>query len=310
MEADAAVQLIVNSRILKDNNARVKVVIGDEDVWSMSDVRKEMDRMGLKETIYKLADRNHVKKNFSKKLYKLKERFEELNKVGLINHIKKCFTYAMSQSKGNSKKLSETLRAIPNHLYGKHKDNCGSWCSEISEKDPEKRSHRFTISDDGLFVELQNLFEAYAAPENAKKYCVNASSQGNEAVNNIFAHQLPKIKCYNKSASSDFRVATGVCVKNIGPTFATLVKKQLGVTTSKNADEFFEKVSRKRIKALEGSKTIQKKKRRKQLDETKESNRKRPEKNEGTTYQSNVAFDLDFINGINLQKRCSLNLVN
>lgn len=73
MEADAAVELVCNSQVLNEANCRVKVLIGDEDQWAIADVRKERQRQGIRDEILKLADQNHVKKNFSKKLYKLKK---------------------------------------------------------------------------------------------------------------------------------------------------------------------------------------------------------------------------------------------
>lgn len=81
---------------------------------------------------------------------------------------------------------------------------------------------------------LQKLFTIYA--ENAKKHCINASSQSNESVNNIIAHQLPKTKCLSRSSSSDIRIRTGILVKNEGPLYVIDSKKQLGLKSYKRKE--------------------------------------------------------------------------
>ncbi|EFN81799.1 hypothetical protein EAI_04162 [Harpegnathos saltator] len=97
MEADTGADLINNSKILHDTGLNVLVVIGDEDSSTIAAVRK-----GNPYKIYKLADKNHLKKNFGKELYDLAKFYKELNKTGVIKHIKKCFSYAIAQNKGKS----------------------------------------------------------------------------------------------------------------------------------------------------------------------------------------------------------------
>jgi len=56
---DAGTQLINHSQVLKDVGLKVRVVIDDEDSSTIAAVRKENS-----EVIYKLADKNHLVKNF------------------------------------------------------------------------------------------------------------------------------------------------------------------------------------------------------------------------------------------------------
>lgn len=122
MEADAGVQLINNSTILKETGLKVKVVIGDEDSSTIAAVRKDNFKK-----IHKLTDKNHLVKNFSNELYTLAKNYKELSRPGVIKHIKKCFTYAVSQNKGQTENLASTIRNLPDRLYDHH-ENCGSWC--------------------------------------------------------------------------------------------------------------------------------------------------------------------------------------
>jgi len=122
MEADAGAELVNDSKILKEVGLNVRVIIGDEDSSTVAAIRK-----GSKEIIHKLADKNHLVKHFVSELYGLAKMHKEINGKGVIPHIKKCFTYAISQNKGKSSELADTLRSIPDHLFGRH-ENCKEWC--------------------------------------------------------------------------------------------------------------------------------------------------------------------------------------
>lgn len=290
MEADVAVQLICHSEILKNAGCRVKVLVGDEDQWAISDIRNELKRLGIKEEIYKLADRNHVKKNLSKKLYKLKSTNRGMSKPGLIKHIVKCFSYAVCQNIGASKKLAVQLDAIPDHLYGIHA-NCGKWCGSLENP---KKVHKFQIKDPELYDELKRLFALYS--ENSTKYCINASSQANESVNNIFARQLPKNKCFSKSSSADIRVASGVLIKNEGPMYVDGIKKNLGLNASEKSKKHLLRAYKQRVRRAVRSKTAAARKQRMDLAKKNELTRKVLESNEETNYETNIGLELDLLN--------------
>ena len=168
MEADVGAALINNSPILKEVGCQVRVVIGDEDSSTMAAVRKENPLV-----IHKLADKNHLVKHFVSELYVLAKTFKQLNKKGVITHIKKCFTYAIEQNKGETAVLAKTLRTIPDHLYDRH-ENCGEWCNRASDS----KTQTVKLVDEMLFNSLYDVFSKYA--NNASKFSVAASSQSNE----------------------------------------------------------------------------------------------------------------------------------
>ena len=119
MEADAGVQLVHHSKILQDARLQPRVIIGDEDSSMISAVKKDQPHISM----HKLADKNHMTKNFSNELYKMSEKHKELKKKGVIAHIKLCFSYAVSQNKGKSESLARDIKKLPDHLYGRH-ENC------------------------------------------------------------------------------------------------------------------------------------------------------------------------------------------
>jgi hypothetical protein len=54
-----------------------------------------------------------------------------------------------------------------------------------------------------------------------------ANSQNNESANNIIASKAPNSRYYGESESSDFRVATVICQKNIGRAYIPTVLERL-----------------------------------------------------------------------------------
>lgn len=145
MEADVGCELINNSKILQEQNLKVIAMATDEDTPTFKKVRE--GRVGK---IFKLSDNNHLKKNVSKNLYKLKTSHKSLGQKGLINHILELFTYAMSQNKKNANSLAQVFKSIPEHSFGKH-ENCGTWCFENSQsKKKDKKKHKFVLKDQKL----------------------------------------------------------------------------------------------------------------------------------------------------------------
>ena len=94
-----------------------------------------------------MAYRNHVKKNLSKKLYTLKTKYKDLNKKGLISHIKKCFSHAVAQNEGNAVRFSAAVRCISDHMYNA-RGNCGTWqCSQnVDVNGPHHRCFELIVS--------------------------------------------------------------------------------------------------------------------------------------------------------------------
>lgn len=97
MEADAGAELVNCSTVLKEVGLNVGVVIGDDDSSAIAAIRE-----GSSTKIFKLSDTNHLKKHFTSDLYVLKSHFKELRKKGVIEHLKRCFSYAVIQNKGTS----------------------------------------------------------------------------------------------------------------------------------------------------------------------------------------------------------------
>lgn len=94
MEGDVIADLVNNNVALKNDKMEIRVVIGDKDAVAIDKIRK-----GSKKKIFKFADRNHLKKNFVKKLYEMKQKHREFNNKSVIKHIKKLFNFPFIRTK-------------------------------------------------------------------------------------------------------------------------------------------------------------------------------------------------------------------
>lgn len=69
MEAAAGVQLVNHSNILKEVGLQVRVIIGDGDSSMIAAVRADNPTVEF----HKLADKNHLARNFGIELYKMRK---------------------------------------------------------------------------------------------------------------------------------------------------------------------------------------------------------------------------------------------
>ena len=114
-----------------------------------------------------------------------------------IEHVQKCFNYAVSQNKGKTDGLRASLKALVHHLYDDHthcKDQ--EWCRN---KDDPKRGFPSLprgqpLSDLECKPKLEALFEQYA--KQAEKLVAAGSTQRNENFNQIVSTKHPKNKHY------------------------------------------------------------------------------------------------------------------
>lgn len=79
MEPHVGAALVNNSKILKSAGLNVRVVVGDEDSSTIASIRR-----GRIEKMFKLSDKNHLKKTFKTELFGLKPKFKELAKKTLF----------------------------------------------------------------------------------------------------------------------------------------------------------------------------------------------------------------------------------
>lgn len=112
MESNMAIELINHNPILQEQNAKISVLIGDDDCSTISAVRRESATK-----IKKWSDLNHAKKGLTSALYAIHLPLK------LIQYFGKCFSFALTQNRDDAQKVNKALLNIVPHAYGKH-DEC------------------------------------------------------------------------------------------------------------------------------------------------------------------------------------------
>ena len=170
----------------------------------------------------KWSDVNHAKKSLGTRLYKLQKQEKELTSQ-VIKYLQKCFSYALSQNKGDPQGVCDAILSIVPHAYGEH-DQCGDWCR--FRKDPAARHkslpHGSDLQGDSLRAELNRVFTIFA--QNAEKLAPCGSTLANESFNNTVASKAPKARHYSGSESLDYRVKAAACQKNMGHGYVSMVR--------------------------------------------------------------------------------------
>ncbi|XP_044594883.1 uncharacterized protein LOC123272250 [Cotesia glomerata] len=279
MEPTVGALFANNSSILKESGLKVRVLIGDEDSSTISAVRK-----GTTETMFKFSDSNHLHRLFSNDVYGLRLHHNEMRTKQVPEHILKCLSYAIAQNKGKSRELAAAMLSIPDHLFNHH-ENCGSWCHRA---EPNSKQQTILLKNINLYNALKEIFTKYA--RSAEKFCIAASSQANESVNNIMAHKAPKNCCYSRSESADYRYASAICTKNEGDSHVMAVNEKLSLSPGKHTAFYTSRLDRTRLKRSNKSQLPSTKRRRLVLSKKRNDLKKKNERSEGIQYQSNCGF--------------------
>ena len=266
-----------------------QTLIGDDDSSTISKLREEVD-----DQIIKVSDIQHIKRTLEGKLLKIKSQHKELTDT-VIKYIKKCFSYAIAQNKGDPTSLATALQSIPGHIFGDHSRCNKAWCGY--HKDPEHYLHK-SLSRTGkdltsvaLHDALVNILSTFAA--NAEKLAPHGSSQRNEALNNTIGSKAPKIRHYGGSSSNDQRIAAAVAQKNIGYTFVPKVMTHLNVSPGTYTSAHALRMNRKIQLNKQKSKSPSRKHWRLVRRATRSIEQKEREIREGVQYQTGVGLNTD-----------------
>ena len=129
MEPDMFAEMIQDS---SSKGVKIAKVAGDDDNTGMNRVRRDGNIDIIKE-----SDKNHVRKNISKKLYSCVPKFKSLTKK-VISSVTKNFNYMLQQNRGKPEQIATGLKAVVEHMFGNH-IYCGTWCGYLAV--PEKYKH-------------------------------------------------------------------------------------------------------------------------------------------------------------------------
>lgn len=159
-----------------------------------------------------VSDKNHVKKNLSSQLYKLKPQYKELS-VKTINAIMKGFSHMLSQAKGDVEHIREGLPSVVLHQFA-DQSKCDSWCPIL--KEPSRKHRNLPWGADLTNIELKRSLLSLFHKLDPEKLSKLDSSNINECFNNTLLSKARKDKHYSDGGSLAHRLSAAVCQKNEG----------------------------------------------------------------------------------------------
>lgn len=92
---------------------KVSTLVMDNDSTTIARVKSTVDQI-----ITKRCYSNHTRKGFTASLIELSKAHKLLRNTKVHSHIERCFTYSISQNKGQPEQLADALSSIVPHLYG------------------------------------------------------------------------------------------------------------------------------------------------------------------------------------------------
>ena len=216
MEPDMFVEM-VNDTAKK--GVPIAKVAGDDDHTGINRVCQQGNTK-----IEKESDKNHVRKNITKKLFNLQKLHKSLTQKIIIAVSK---NYMLQQNHGKPENITTGLKAVVEHMFGNH-TYCQEWCGFIKNSENYKHAnlpYGKDLTDESLHKSLSKLFTSL----NANKLAFLSSTQANESFNNTVASKAPKAKHYSDSSSLHFRLCAGVSQKNEGYGYVASVHKDAGL---------------------------------------------------------------------------------
>lgn len=120
MEPDMAISMVER---MAEKGCPVAVLHADNDSTTTSRLKQKF------QNIKKRDDKNHVKKNLSKQLYTLSNKFKDLKGKGVVPYVVRLYMYAISSKHKDEQQLCQRLDSIVPHLYGDHQRCSPDWCT-------------------------------------------------------------------------------------------------------------------------------------------------------------------------------------
>ena len=139
-------------------------------------------KRAISDDLQKSRDKNHVIRNVSNELYKIRERNKGLT-VKCVTYFTKCFSYALSQNKENPSGMKRDIQAITPHAFRNHELCDQRWCKyqeDPSKYKPKSLPFGQDLTDASLRTELDTLFEKYITEAMCKRLTDLQCSNANE----------------------------------------------------------------------------------------------------------------------------------
>ncbi|XP_046394798.1 uncharacterized protein LOC124163262 [Ischnura elegans] len=285
MEPYTAAKLISCNEDFLTAGVRVTTLIGDGDSSTLAAVQRESQH-----SVQKWADINHTKKRFSSWLYRASASHRQLLGRNVIPYLKRCFSYAVDQNRGDEEGTRRAIINIANHAFGDHQ-GCGEWCKGDTDNYSHKSLPRGKpLEGRALKSALEKILESFAAE--SSKIAPGGSSQANESFNQMVAIRAPKNRHYGSSAALNIRVAAAACQKNLGPKHVIGINRKLDLSPGSLTKSYSSRMEEKIKAKVRRQVTVPVKRRRLFLKSLQKQKISSHESREGICYQSAMEADL------------------
>ena len=184
MEPDAAVELFNRA---PTQGVKFSIYTDDDNSTTEAHICQKVAY-----DVEKFSDIIHMKRSLTTRLYNLSQNsnFDNCSPLSqkVINHLVKCFSYAIAQNKGDSKGIQAALRCIVPHAFGDHCNCAVTWCG--FKTDPASYKHKELsygkdLHGENLQSALNNIFKDYCTDAVAEKLAPMTNSQRNETLNGV-----------------------------------------------------------------------------------------------------------------------------
>ncbi|XP_046387737.1 uncharacterized protein LOC124157226 [Ischnura elegans] len=208
----------------------------------------------------------------------------------VIPYLKRCFSYAVDQNRGDEEGTRRAIINIANHAFGDHQ-GCGEWCKGDTDNYSHKSLPRGKpLEGRALKSALEKILESFAAE--SSKIAPGGSSQANESFNQMVAIRAPKNRHYGSSAALNIRVAAAACQKNLGPKHVIGINRKLDLSPGSLTKSYSSRMEEKIKAKVRRQVTVPVKRRRLFLKSLQKQKISSHESREGICYQSAMEADL------------------
>ena len=284
MEPDMLCEMVRN---MKKKKFHIQSISGDDDNTGFARAKATIDK-----NLVKRGDKNHTRKNVTKKLYALKntKKHKELS-VTVIMALTKYFNYMITQNQNNVPGIKRGLKAIVAHAFGDHKQCSIQWCKYLKNKDKHRNLPRGKpLQSPALRAALEKIFIKDLTPK-AEMLATLSSSQPNESFNSVLVRKAPKINHYSESASLSYRLAASITQKNEGYSYVAQAHEKAGLSPGFSTKKRAKLVNKDRDRKIAISQTNKFRRRRLELKACRSNAEMSCEVREGDSYQSNIMMD-------------------
>ncbi|XP_028390793.1 uncharacterized protein LOC114515695 [Dendronephthya gigantea] len=160
---------------------------GDDDSTTEAHIRQKVEYK-----VEKRSDIVHMKRSLTTRLYNLKQnaKFPESSTLStkVINYLVRCFSYAITQNKGNPNEIKKAVESIVPHAFGNHADCDISWCGykgDLTNYKHKTLPYGKDLFGENLMNALNNIFNDYCTETVVNKIAPCSNSQRNEALNSV-----------------------------------------------------------------------------------------------------------------------------